>query len=63
MCIFMKLAAVLKGQKGLGIVNIEKYVKMFGLGLLTGVDLPGDTEGIIPNPKWKKEILMGSHGG
>lgn len=56
---FYEIGGGFEGQKGLGIDNIGKYVKMFGLGLLTGIDLPGDTEGIIPNPKWKKENFNG----
>ena len=46
-------------QKGIGISNIEKYAKMFGLGEITGVDLYGEVKGIIPNPKWKAENFGG----
>lgn len=41
------------GQKGLGISNIEKYARMFGIGTKTGIDLPNEKEGVIPNPEWK----------
>lgn len=41
------------GQKGLGIANIEKYARMFGIGTKTGIDLPNEKEGVIPNPEWK----------
>ncbi len=40
-------------QKGLGILNIEKYAKLFGFGQKTGVDLPDEKEGVIPSPEWK----------
>ena len=40
-------------QKGLGITNIEKYARLFGIGEKTGVDLPDEKEGIIPGPEWK----------
>ena len=43
------------GQKGLGIENIEKYAKLFGLAQKTGIDLPGEEEGAIPSPAWKAE--------
>jgi len=56
---FYQIGGGFEEQKGLGIVNIEKYVKMFGLGLLTGIDLPGEVEGVIPNPKWKAENFNG----
>lgn len=46
-------------QKGLGISNIEKYARMFGLGAITGVDLLGEEEGLIPNPEWKAETFNG----
>jgi penicillin-binding protein 2 len=40
-------------QKGLGIANIEKYAKLFGIGTATGVDLPDEKGGTIPSPEWK----------
>jgi len=41
--------------KGLGPERLEKYLKIFGLGELTGIDLPNERKGFIPNEKWKKE--------
>ncbi|MEO7597269.1 MAG: penicillin-binding transpeptidase domain-containing protein [Candidatus Paceibacterota bacterium] len=46
-------------QKGLGISNIEKYSKIFGIGEKTGVDLPDETQGIIPSPEWKVKNFSG----
>jgi len=46
-------------QEGIGIANIERYVRMFGLGEKTNIDLPGEVDGIIPNPKWKAEVFDG----
>ncbi len=46
-------------QKGLGISNIEKYAKLFGLSLPTGIELGGETRGIIPNPDWKAKNFNG----
>lgn len=37
----------------LGVDNIAKYAEMAGLGKRTGIDLPGETEGIMPSTKWK----------
>ncbi len=42
-------------QKGVGIANIEKYARMFGIGEKTGIDLYNETDGTIPNPTWKAE--------
>jgi len=34
---------------------IVSYAGDFGYGKLTGVDLPGETQGMIPTPKWKEQ--------
>ncbi len=41
---------------GLGIERIKKYLKMFGLGKLTGVDLPHEEAGLVPDPAWKEAV-------
>lgn len=46
-------------QKGLGIANIEKYSRRFGLGSATGVDVPSEADGVLPNPEWKKANFNG----
>lgn len=45
-----------KNIKGLGIERLEKYFKLFGFNSLSGIDLPGETSGLIPNPAWKKSV-------
>ncbi len=37
----------------LGIDKIAEYAKLAGLGKKTGVDLPGEADGLVPSPKWK----------
>lgn len=37
----------------LGIDQIAEYAEMAGLGKRTGVDLPGEAEGLMPSSKWK----------
>lgn len=44
-------------QKGLGIANINRYAHLFGLASTTGIALPGEQSGTIPNPEWKKETF------
>lgn len=39
----------------LGAEKIAKYSKLLGLGELTGIDIPGEIKGLIPEPSWKKE--------
>lgn len=47
------------GQKGMGIDTIDRYFRLFGLSEKTGIDLFGETQGIIPNPEWKKTNFNG----
>lgn len=56
---FYEVAGGFKDQKGIGIANIEKYSRMFGLGSTTGVYFPGEKNGTIPNPEWKKLAFKG----
>lgn len=42
---------------GLGIARIEKWLKKFGWGQKTGIDLPGEVAGRIPTPQWKKNFF------
>jgi penicillin-binding protein 2 len=37
----------------LGIDNIAEYADMAGLGHKTGVDLPGEAQGVVPSTAWK----------
>lgn len=43
------------GIEGLGISRIKKYLELFGLGRLSGIDLPGEAAGLIPDPDWKEK--------
>lgn len=42
--------------KTLGIEEIARYARMFGLGSLTHIDLPGEKAGLVPDPDWKKRV-------
>lgn len=42
------------GRK-LGPERIKKYANILGLGELTGIDLPEEMKGIVPDPQWKEE--------
>lgn len=37
----------------IGIDTIAKYAELAGLGRKTGIDLPGEKEGVVPSSKWK----------
>ena len=44
-------------MKGLGIEKINQYLRLFGWGRKTGIDLEGERQGLLPLPEWKKEML------
>lgn len=44
------------GVKGVGVDGISKWAKIFGLSAKTGIDLPGESEGLIPDPAWKERV-------
>ncbi|PKM82994.1 MAG: penicillin-binding protein 2 [Firmicutes bacterium HGW-Firmicutes-14] len=45
-------------QMGLraGVDNLAKYAREFGLGQKTGIDLPNESAGRVPDPEWKKDL-------
>lgn len=43
-----------ENQKGLGPTKIKEYLSLFGWDGLTGIDLPGEKKGFVPDQEWKK---------
>jgi penicillin-binding protein 2 len=43
------------GIKGLGINRLYNWWQTFGLGKLTGIDLPGEVAGFLPTQDWKEK--------
>ena len=39
---------------GLGIYRLGEYAKALGYNRATGIELPGENSGLIPDPKWKR---------
>jgi penicillin-binding protein 2 len=56
---FYQVGGGFERQRGIGILNIEKYSRLFGIGEKTGIDLAGEIEGTIPNPDWKARVFGG----
>ena len=52
---FYEIGGGFENQKGLGIDNIDKYARLFGLGESTGINWPSEEVGNIPTPDWKAE--------
>jgi len=39
---------------GLGVWRLKEYAEALGYGRLTGIELPGEVEGLVPDPTWKR---------
>ena len=44
-------------QKGLGPTKIKEYLELFGWTAKTGIDLPGEATGFVPDVEWKRKTL------
>lgn len=42
---------------GMGIETLMTYAETFGLGIKTGIDLPGEANGFLPTKQWKLETI------
>ena len=54
---FYKIGGGYKDQVpdgGLGIWRLGEYARALGYGRVTGIELPGETNGLIPDPNWKR---------
>lgn len=51
---FYYLGGGYRDFRGLGVDRLANYTRMFGLGSPTGIDLPGETSGLVPDPEWKQ---------
>jgi len=41
---------------GLGLSGLVKYSHLFGLGVLSGIDLSGEADGFVPTQNWKEQV-------
>lgn len=46
-----------EGFRGLGEDKVAQYARAFGLGEPTGIDLPGESPGLVPDAAWKQEAI------
>ncbi|MEI7688737.1 MAG: penicillin-binding transpeptidase domain-containing protein [Candidatus Nomurabacteria bacterium] len=56
---FYEVGGGFESQKGLGILNIDKYAKMFGIADKTNIDVGGEKSGVVPTPDWKSKTFKG----
>ncbi|MEK7542448.1 MAG: penicillin-binding transpeptidase domain-containing protein, partial [Patescibacteria group bacterium] len=52
---FYTIGGGFEDQKGLGPSKLKDYLMRFGWGAQTGIDLPGEAKGLVPDPEWKKQ--------
>jgi len=41
--------------KGIGVDKLKYYYEQFGLGKPTGIDIPGEVSGLVPDAAWKEK--------
>lgn len=51
---FYNLGMKAKASKGGGM--IQDWARQYGLGESTGIDLPAEVDGLIPNPAWRNRL-------
>lgn len=47
-------------REGLGILRLKEYARALGYDQASGIELPGEAEGLIPDPQWKR-IFQGEN--
>ncbi len=47
-------------REGLGILRLKEYARALGYDQRSGIELPGEAEGLIPDPQWKR-IFQGEN--
>jgi penicillin-binding protein 2 len=46
-----------QAARNLGIDRLSTFLKSFGLGSPTGIDMPGEKGGLVPSPEWKRRAF------
>jgi len=46
-----------KAAEWTGPIAIANQATAFGFGKTTGIELPSEARGLVPNPKWKEEVM------
>lgn len=41
---------------GLGVERLGKYMRLFGMGMESGIDLPNESPGFVPSKEWKEKV-------
>lgn len=46
-----------KASEKIGVSNLDNFSEKFGLGKITGIDIPGEVPGTVPGENWKKRVI------
>lgn len=52
---FYQVGGGYKEFEGLGIDRLDNYMKLFGFGAPTGIELTGEAKGLVPTSQWKSQ--------
>ncbi|MGI5915842.1 MAG: penicillin-binding protein 2 [Anaerolineae bacterium] len=52
---FNQMVGGVDNFRGLGMERLADYMHLFGFGALTGIELPGETPGLVPDDRWKRQ--------
>jgi penicillin-binding protein 2 len=56
---FYRVGMMMYGKLQQGDLTLQKWARKLGLGHPTGLDLPGESPGVVPTPAWLKETQTG----
>jgi len=59
---FYQESLLLGNPEGSGPDTLAKMARQFGLGRKTGIDLPVDGAGLVPDPAWRRAVNSDSNG-
>ena len=54
---FYKVSGGYGNQSGVGEKKLADYMRQYGLGKATGIDLPDEQDGLVPTPDYKKRTF------
>ncbi|MDP4000400.1 MAG: penicillin-binding protein 2, partial [bacterium] len=54
---FYKVSGGYDDQNGIGEDKLGDYMRQFGIGTPTGIDLPDEQDGLVPSPSYKKSTF------
>ena len=57
---FYRVGEKLYGLQAAGNLALQRWATLLGLGHPTGIDLPGESSGVVPTPGWLRKTFKGT---